>query len=348
VGDQANALAYTAASTLSASATYPGQISGITLGGRDITTSVTAGKLGGLITLRDDTLVQEQAKLDAFSSALISAANAVTNTGSAYPPPSSLQGVTPVDPSQALSGSGTLRVAVTDASGGVVSSTDLDLSSYATAGDLMTALNGVPGLSAQLDAQGRLTVQTTDSSQGVAFADIGASVGGSSAGVSAFFGLNDLFTGSSASDIAVNPAIAGAPDRLPTGALSTAATLNPGDIAVASGDTTVSDALSDAFGAARTFTAAGALPTQSTSLQSYATDFVSSAANVISSASAAADASSAVFTAAQSRQQNFSNVNTNEELAQLTALQQQYEANAQMITTARALFQALETMMSAS
>lgn len=345
VGDKANALSYTAASTLSASATYPDQISPITLGGRDITTSVTSGKLGGLIDLRDDTLVQEQDKLDAFSQALISGANAVTNTGSAYPPPSSLQGAASVDPSQALSGTGTLRVAVTDSTGAVVSSTDLDLSSYGTVGDLVTALNGVPGLSAQLDAQGRLSLQTTASSQGVALADIGASVGAAGSGVSAFFGLNDLFSGSSASDIVVNPAIAGAPDRLPTGALSTAATLSAGDIAVASGDTTVSDALSNAFIASRTFTAAGDLPTTSTSLQSYATDLISSAANVISSASDAASASSAVFTAAQSRLQNYSNVNTNEELAQATALQQQYDANAQMITTARSMFQALMTMM---
>ena len=345
VGDKANALSYTAASTLSASATYPDQISGITLGGRDITASVTSGKLGGLIDLRDDTLVQEQDKLDAFSQALIGAANAVTNTGSAYPPPSSLQGAASVDPSQALSGAGTLRVAVTDSTGAVVSSTDLDLSTYSTVGDLVTALNGVPGLSAQLDAQGRLSLQTTSSSQGVALADLGAGVGAAGSGVAAFFGLNDLFSGASASDIVVNPAIAGAPDRLPTGALSTAATLNAGDIAVASGDTTVSDALSNAFITPRTFTVAGDLPTTSTSLQSYATDLISSAANVISSASDAASASSAVFTAAQSRLQNYSNVNTNEELAQATALQQQYDANAQMITTARSMFQALMTMM---
>jgi flagellar hook-associated protein 1 FlgK len=345
VGDQANAISYTAASTLSASTAYPDQISAITLGGRDITTSVTSGKLGGLITLRDDTLVQEQAKLDAFSSALIGAANTALNAGSAYPPPSSLLGATQVDASQTLSATGQLRVAVTDSTGAVVSSSDLDLSSYGTVGDLVSALNSVSGLSAQLDFQGRLSVKTTDASQGVAFADLGASISPTGAGVSAYFGLNNLFNGSSAADITVNAAIVAAPDRLPTGALVTAATLSAGDIGVASGDTTVSDALNAAFGAARTFAAAGALPTQSTSLQNYATDVVSSAANVISSAADAADASSAVFSAAQSRQQNFSNVNVDEELAQLTALQQQYQANAQMITTARALFDALEKMM---
>src|SRR5262249_13016004 len=152
-----------------------------------------------------------------------------------------------------LSATGQLRVAVTDSTGAVVGSSDLDLTAYGTVGDLVSALNNVPGLSAQLDAQGRLTVKTSDPSQGVAFADLGANIEPTGSGVSAFFGLNDLFTGSSAGDIAVNPAIAQAPDRLPAGALSTAATLNVGDIAIASGDTTVSDALGAAFNAARTF-----------------------------------------------------------------------------------------------
>jgi len=345
VGDRANAVSYTPASSLSAGAAYPGQISGIMLGGRDITTSVSSGKLGGLITLRDSTLVTEQAKLDAFSTALISAANTAANAGSAYPPPSSLQGAATVSAGDALTGSGQLRVAVTDSTGAVVSSTDLDLTAYSTVGDLVSALNAVSGLSAQLDSQGRLTVQTTVSTQGVALADLNASVGTSGVGVSAYFGLNDLFTGSGAADIAVNTAITAAPDRLPTGALSTAATLSAGDIAVASGDTTASDALGEAFGAARSFTAAGGLPTQSTSLQGYATAFISSAANLVSSAADTASASEAVFSTAQSRMQNLTNVNTDEEMAQLTSLQQQYQANAQMITTVRALFTALMQMM---
>jgi flagellar hook-associated protein 1 FlgK len=52
-----------------------------------------------------------------------------------------------------------------------------------------------------------------------------------------------------------------------------------------------------------------------------------------------------VFSTAQSRMQNLTNVNTDEELAQLTSLEQQYQANAQMITTVRALFSALMQMM---
>jgi flagellar hook-associated protein 1 FlgK len=345
VGDSATALSYTAASSLSAGATYPDEISGILLGARDITNSINGGKLAGLVALRDDTFVTEQAKLDAFSTALISAANTTMNAGSAYPPPSSLQGSASVIASAPLSATGQLRVAVTDTGGGVVSATDLDLSAYGTVGDLVTALGALPGLSAELDSQGRLTIQTTDSGQGVALADLTASVGGSGVGVSAYFGLNDLFTGSGGTDLAVNSAIGAAPDRLPTAALSTASTLVAGEIGVASGDTVTSEALGNALSAARSFTAAGGLPTQSTSLQGYATALVSSAANLISGAADTAESSQAVFTAAQSRLQNLTNVNTDEELAQLTALEQQYQANAQMISTVRDLFDALIKMM---
>ncbi|MDB5447477.1 MAG: flgK [Phenylobacterium sp.] len=345
VGDQANALSYSASSTLSASATYPGAIGGIMLGGKDVTASITSGKLGGLITLRDQTFVQEQAKLDAFASTLIGAANAASNAGSAYPAPSSLTGSTTVSAGLPFSGTGTLRVALTDPTGAVVSTQDIDLSTCATVGDLVNALNGVPGLSAQIDSQGRMTLSATNAGQGVALADLGAAVAPSGVGVSAYFGLNNLFSGADATDIAVSSAIAATPGNLPTGALNAAAGLAVGDIAVASADTSVADKLSSALSSPQGFAAAGGFAAQSVSPQTYAAAIVSSAATLVSDASARADSSQATFSAAQSQLQNLTNVNTDEELAQLTSLQQQYQANAQMITAERALFQALMTMM---
>ena len=93
--------------------------------------------------------------------------------------------------------------------------------------------------------------------------------------------------------------------------------------------------------------AAGSFPAQTTSLQSYAAAFVSSAANLISTASATSQTSEATFTAAQTRLQNLTTVNTNEELANLQTLEQQYQANAQMISTVRTMFSALMQMMQA-
>ena len=54
VDGSAHALSYTAASSVSASTTYPsGGLSGITVNGVDITSQITSGKIGALINLRD-------------------------------------------------------------------------------------------------------------------------------------------------------------------------------------------------------------------------------------------------------------------------------------------------------
>ncbi len=60
----------TADATLNASSAYPGTVPAITLNGNDVTTSLTGGRLGGNITLRDQTLPTMQAQLDTFSQTL--------------------------------------------------------------------------------------------------------------------------------------------------------------------------------------------------------------------------------------------------------------------------------------
>lgn len=345
VGTSANPLSYTASTTLGANATYPGQISGILLGGKDITPTISSGTVGGLIQLRDASLVSEQAKLDQLAGALITTANAATNAGSAYPPPSTLTGSATVAPSDALSATGTLRVAVTSSTGTVTSTQDIDLSTLSNVSDLVTALNGVPGLSASISTAGKLVISTTDTSQGVALADIGASVGGAGSGVSDYFGLNDLFSGTDATNIAVSTGLQTNPSRLPTAALDTTAGLAVGAIGLTSGDSSVADRLTAALAAPTSFSAAGDSPAQSISLEKYASNFVSGAATLVANAASKADTSQATYTAAKTRLENLTSVNTDQELAMLTTYQQQYQANAQMITVVRTLFDSLIKMM---
>lgn len=348
VGDGANHLSYTASAALDAGMSYPGQIAGVTLRGQDVTASLTTGTLGGLLQLRDATLPDEQAKLDALAGGLIAAANAASNAGSAYPPPSQLTGTATVSAGDAFSASGQLRVAVTSSTGVVAASADLDLSAYSTVGDLVTGLNGVPGITASLSAAGKLVIATTDPGQGVALADLDASVGAAGVGVSDYFGLNDIFTGASAAEIGVNPALSASAALLPTAALATGASPAVGDTVLSAGDSAVADRLGAALTAGAAFPAAGGFPAQTASFAGYAASFVSSAATLVSNASDRADRSDATYTAAQTRLQNLTTVNTDEELSQLTLLQQQYEANAQMVTTVRTLFTALMQMMQAT
>jgi flagellar hook-associated protein 1 FlgK len=339
LGTTAATLSYTASSQLGASATYPGSISGITLNGKDVTTSLTTGELGALVTLRDQTLPAEQDKLDALAATLIAQVNAVTNAGTSVPAPNSLTSAGAVSATDAFSATGTLRVAVTDSGGKVVSTQDLDLSSYATVGDLVTALNGVGGLSASIGADGKLSITATDSANGVSLADDGA-------GVSARFGFNDLLTGSTASDIGVSSKLTSDPGGLPTAALSMTATLAVGDLALASGDSTVADKLASLLTTSVSFAAAGSQAARTVSLSSYASNFVSGAAAMIAAAASQSEASTAASEAATSRLQNLTAVNIDEELANLTQYQTQYEANAQLISIARDLFDTLVSMVS--
>jgi flagellar hook-associated protein 1 FlgK len=315
----ASHLAYTASSALGAATTYPGQISGILLNGKDITASLTGGKLGGLIQVRDTGLVGEQAKLDQLAGTLITTANAATNSGSAYPAPSILTGSTAVATSDPFTGTGTLRVALTSSTGAVVASQDLDLSTLATVSDLVTALNGVPGLSASISSAGKLVVAATAAGQGVALADLGASVDPTGSGVADHFGFNDLFSGTGAADIAVSPALQTNPAGLSTAALNASASLAIGAIGLASADSAVAGKLLAALSDPVTLPAAGDFATQSINLQTYATNFVSAAATLTANASAKADTSTSAYTAAKTRLENLTTVNTDQELALLTS-----------------------------
>ena len=60
----------TPVTTIGVNDAYPGSIPAIELNGRDVTTSLTGGRLGANLTLRDTTLPTMQAELDSFSSTL--------------------------------------------------------------------------------------------------------------------------------------------------------------------------------------------------------------------------------------------------------------------------------------
>lgn len=342
LGTAAATLSYDASSALSATATYSGSISGITVNGQDITTSTATGKLGGLITLRDNTLVGEQAALDQLASSLIDQVNAAANTGSSSPAASSLTSVQTVTGADDLGGTGSLRVAVTDSSGAVVSTKDLDLSTYPTVSDLIAGLNTISGVSASI-SDGKLVIAASDSSNGVALGNIDASISGQ--GFSDYFGFNDVFSGGSASDIALSAKLTADSSCLATAALSTTGALSVGSVAIASGASTTADAISAALSADVSFSAVGGLAAAKSSLLNRAAGFVSTAATLVADAATQATTSSDAHDAATTRLSNLTAVNLDEELAQLELYQQAYQANAQLISMVRDLFDTLMSMV---
>lgn len=344
-GSSAHLLSYTPAATVTAATSYDGSsssdFSGIMLNGVDVTSQIKSGNIGALINLRDTVLPAAQDQLDQLANQLADSLNAVSNQGTSMPPPSVLTGTAAVTASTPLSATGTVRIAVTDQSGNLTSYKDLDLSSYATVGDLMTAINGMSGLSASLDSSGHMVIATTAGSTGVAINEMTSSVGANGQGLSDFLGLNDLVTGTGASDIAVRSDIVSNSGLLPVATLSSSASLTTGSSVLSAGSTTVVNNLYAVLTGSTSFSAVGGLGASTGSFSDYAASIVSDVASKASQASSnytAKQTAQSTFTSAMSSE---SGVNLDEETAKISTLQSQYSAASQLIEAINKMFASL-------
>ena len=353
VDSSAHTISYTAAANVSSSTTYTAGssssgFSAISVNGVDITSQITGGDIGALVTLRDTTLPAAQSQLDQLATQLASAVNSVSNSASTVPAPTSLTGTASVTSSSALSATGTVRLAVTDQSGNLVSYGDLDLSSYSTVGDLVTAINGISGLSASVDANGHLSITATGSGNGVAINEMTSSVGSSSEGFSDYFGLNDLVTGTSASDIAVNSGILSGTNALQLATLDSSSSLTAGSSVLSSGSATVVNAFYDALTASRTFSSTGGLAATTGSFADYASAIVADVASKASQASTNYTAKETAQSTYASSLSSQSGVNLDEESANLSTLQNQYSAASALISAINTMYAALITAVQSS
>ncbi|AND89043.1 MULTISPECIES: flagellar hook-associated protein FlgK [Bradyrhizobium] len=336
VDSSAHTISYTTAANVSSSTSF----GAISVNGVDITSQITSGDIGALVTLRDKTLPAAQSQLDQLAQQFTSALNSVSNSASSVPPPTSLTGTTAVASTDALSATGTVHIAATDQSGNLVSYADLDLSSYATVGDLVTAINGISGLSASVDSNGHLTISATGSGNGVAINEMTSSVGSSGEGLSDYFGLNDIVTGTSAADIAVKSSFLSGSSELPLATLDSSSTLTVGSRVLSSGSATVVNNLYDTLTGSRSFASAGGLAESTGSFADYAATIVSDVASKASQASSAYTAKETAQSTYADSLSSQSGVNLDEESARLSTLQNKYSA-------ASALIQAINTMYSA-
>lgn len=340
-------LTYNPVGTVNYSTVYPGGFPPVTIGGVDVTTSLTEGRIGALIQLRDTTLAGEQAKLDNLANTLRSTVNAQLNAGSASPPLNQLVGSNTVNAGTAVAGSGTFRLAVTDATGVVQSYQDFNLASYPSVGALIGAINaalpGASGVTATIDANNHLSITANTATNGVSTNSLGSTIGGQDA--AQFFGLNDLFinntVGGGATTIQISPALLANSNGLAVATLSSGALVPGTTRAIGSGDVTNLTKLVDALDSAQSFTAAGNFGAQNISLSNYADAIISSAAVQSESAKSAASTSTNIYTYLNTTLQNKTGVNINEETANLTVLQTAYQANAQLISTVKNLFDTL-------
>jgi len=341
---RAHELSYSSAAAVTRDTVF----SGITVDGKDITAQLGSGHVGALIAQRDSVLPAAQAELDELATGLIDTLNSIHNAGTSLPPPSTLNGSTALSAGDAFSGSGTVRLAVTDEDGALVSYQDLDLSTFATVSDLVSAIDGIDGLSASLDASGRVVIAADAADTGIAISDIDSAVGDADQGLSDYLGLNDLLSGTDASTIAVRKDLLATPGLLATSQLSVETSPSVGDTVVSIGESGIAQALDDALSANQSFAAAGTLKASSTPFADYATKIVSGiAATATSSASAAQTSQSAQQSLADSLSSQ-SGVNLDEETAKLSELEQQYSMAAQLLQTLNSMFDTLLQVVKAA
>ena len=158
-------LSHTAAGAMSADATLGNGLSGILYGaaGVDITAEIQGGRLGGLLAVRDQTMVDLQAEIDRLAETLRDQINALHNDGTAFPPPTTLTGSRSIAATDAPQMSGTFRVAVVDSAGIVVESLDIDLAALAPTdiGTLVGQINAMANASASINASGQVVISAT-------------------------------------------------------------------------------------------------------------------------------------------------------------------------------------------
>lgn len=336
VGDTAGVLGFTT-SSVGASSTWPTGLSGVTLNGKDVTAGLKTGELGGLLGLRDTVLPAEQAALDTLAAGVIDAVNTAAAASAAYPP-TSLASSLPVTADSALTLTGSLTIVQMTTGGVSTGATTLDLSGVTSISDLMTALNGVSGVTASL-SNGKLTLSS--SSGGIAL-DSGSALTGSGQTLSVWLGFNDVFTGTDASTIRVSAALQSDTSKLATSTLNASAAVNAS--AVASGGTGGVQKMLTALSADRSLPGTGKLSASTGTLLSYASTVLASAASTVSGASDAASLSSALSEGYRNSLSNTTGVNLDEQTALVSLYQQQYEISAQLMSAIKDMFDTLVSM----
>jgi len=238
---------------------------------------LSGGSLKGMIDMRDQVLGGLSQTLGNLAQQTAEAFNAQANANAAYPPPTSLTGRdTGLLSSDSLGFTGKTTFAVTSASGTLVSRVDVDFTAGTlsvdggtatsigtTVGSFTSALNTALGANGSASfANGQLSVSATGGNGILVKDDATTPSSRGGAGLSQFFGLNDVFrsqmpsltaTGLSASD----------PGGFAAGATITVALKGPdGDIAKTASITTTAGqtigdivtALNVAMGGAASFT----------------------------------------------------------------------------------------------
>lgn len=318
----------------------------VTMGTDGTPLAVTSGSIGGLLEARDSNIDATVDRLDTLTSRLIFEVNKLHSTGT------NLSGLTSVTGELAIASDDRdvalnsalnttlaglpyapnnggffvdIRNPSTGASERVRIDVDLDgIKNDGTAGtdddtsakNIVVALDAIDGLSASFDAAGKI-VLTADTGFEFSFSD-------DSSGALATLGINTLFTGKDATDIAVRQSLLDDPSGMMIGRFENGELVENG---TALGISALRDESLDALGGV--------------SISQHWSDSVQAVASRSSIAKTNADAGSIVRESLESQRAAVSGVSVDEESINLLNFQRQFQGAAKVIATADQLLQTL-------
>lgn len=315
-----------------------------------VVSSLSSGRLQGLIEARDRALPELVDQLGQLAQMVRFGLNAAHNAAVAQPPPTSLQGTrTDLSSYNGDANSGTAYLAVIDrATGASLLTIAVDVTVPAPA-DIVAQLNaGLGGLgSASIGGDGALRIELADVGQGLAISEgdsriLATDDAGRARefGLSHFFGLNDLVVpeGPGSTGLAVRDDVAADARQLALSKLDVDSGPPLGSTLGGSGDNRGARALAAALDASQATIARGGLPAGTTSIAGYAADLTAIAAGAASRAESRASAQSALVDDLAFRNGAVSGVNLDEELGKLVTYQQAYTVAARLISITDELF----------
>jgi flagellar hook-associated protein 1 len=302
--------------------------------------AVTGGKLGALLNARDTYLTPAVQTVDKLAAGLISAVNAIHTQGQGQTGFASVTGTTTVgDPAAALNAgvdttgitftpkNGTFNLYIKDAVSGAITTNQIavNLSGQGTqtslnslAADISAAGGGI--VTGTVNADGKLVIKSDN--QNVTF-----SFGEDTSGALAALGINTFFTGTDATNIAVNSVLTNDPSKLATGR---------GNIA---GSNTNAQALSLAGSAA-----VSAL--NGKSMTDYYANYIGALSAQARTAADNVTAQNAIHDTIYAQQQAISGVSMDEEAINLTKYQRAFQGTARFITVVDEMMQTVLGLIS--
>jgi flagellar hook-associated protein 1 FlgK len=326
------------------------------------TNSLTSGRLKALVETRDNLVPNLRAQLDTFANTFRTAFNQVASQGTSVPPLRTLTSANTIGnvpttatnlyttPGFTTLPNSTLHISVTNSLGQPILTTQpaaqitLPGAGPYSLTDIATLINNNPTIgngflggtngvtaTAQIDANGRpfLQIQAANSTQRVVLSN------GSAGDFLGTLGMNNVFTGTNASDLAIDSKFLSAPELLPTGRMRTT------DGGLSNLDNQNILALGALADTKLNHAASGGLGAQITTVSQYAGQIISNLSILINDAEDRVVFTDNIQNQLEGLRSATSGVNVNEELAQMLVYQNSFQASARIINVVNQLLEEL-------